>query len=116
MFSIGQSSGRTDGGTSARVFGTYAIHNLMRLLSKVKPIEFCLVWLGDRSEFLYLTHLIFMYAVHMIFFRSDFSILGKWACPVYALLTVTLFVLACILVEFAIGAIRKRKQGKEQAA
>ncbi len=55
-------------------------------------------------------------AVHMVFFRSDFSILGKWACPVYALLTVALFVLTCILVEFAIGAVRKRKQGKEQAA
>lgn len=95
------------------VCGTYALNNLMRLVSKIKPIEFCLTYMGDRSELLYLTHGIYLYYIHTLFFQRDFSIVGKYIIPVYGTLTVIFFILTCLLIDWIKKLINKKKEAKE---
>ena len=90
------------------ISGTFFIHNLMRLLSKVKFLSIFFGFFGKRVALLYVTHPIFLSYIHTIIFGRDYHVLGKFQPYAYMLLTLILFTGISLLISL----ITKKKSTK----
>ena len=88
------------------ILGTFAIHTLMRFLSKIKVLSFFFGILGKNVAIVYLTHPIFISYIHTIIFRRDYSVLGWFQPYMYTIITVALLIGIFVLVS----KLKKKKQ------
>ena len=90
------------------ILGTFAIHTLMRYLSKIKVFSFFFGILGKNVAIIYLTHPIFISYIHTLIFGRNYNVLGWFQPYMYTIITITILLGIFILVR-----IIKKKEPKE---
>ncbi len=100
----------------ASILGTYVIHTLMRLLSNIKLLRIAFGYIGKRLSLVYLTHTTILSFVVTLIFGRDLSGLGQFYPLVLVLLTIAVFVVISLIVEFAMKNIKSSKNKKMEPA
>jgi fucose 4-O-acetylase-like acetyltransferase len=88
------------------IAGVIGIHNLMKLLNKIKIISVFFSYIGRRVSYVYITHTIFLVYIHVIIFKRNFYTLGAFQPFAYTFMTLILFILISLLINYL---IKKRK-------
>lgn len=88
------------------IAGVIEIHNLMKLLNKIKIFSMFFSYLGRRVSYVYITHPIFLVYIHVIIFRRNYYTLGAFQPFAYTFMTLILFILISLLIKYLIN---KRK-------
>ena len=92
------------------IAGVIGIHNLMKLLNKTKIFTICFSYLGKRVSYIYINHTIFLVYIHVIIFNRNYNTLGALQPFAYTFITLILFILISLLINYL---IKKRNKIKE---
>ena len=88
------------------IAGVIEFHNLMKLLNKIRIISVFFSYIGRRVSYVYITHTIFLVYIHVIIFKRNFYTLGAFQPFAYTFMTLILFILISLLINYL---IKKRK-------
>ena len=95
------------------LLGTYAIHQISRILNIVPVISNVLDWYGRHSSYVYLLHPICLSFIHTIMFGQG-KIMGGATPYVYTFITIGMLVVIFLLIDFIIYKIKNSKRDKEE--
>ena len=95
------------------LLGTYAIHQVSRILNIVPVISNVLDWYGRHSSYVYLLHPICLSFIHTIMFGQR-KMMGGATPYVYTFITIGMLVVIFLLIDFIIYKIKNSKRDKEE--